>query len=67
MEDIKIFKKGEQVFLKYEIDGKLLIDDTIYYTLKNPTTGTFLKNCAFTADELIPVNSVDSNEEKANG
>ena len=55
MEQIKVFKKGEKVRLEYEIDGKFMKDDTIYYTLKNPATGTYLKDCAFTADELIPV------------
>ncbi len=55
MEQIKVFKKGEKVRLEYEIDGKFMKDDTIYYTLKNPANGTYLKDCAFTADELIPV------------
>ena len=55
METVKVFKKGERVRLEYEIDGKFMKDDTIYYTLKNPANGTYLKDCAFTADELIPV------------
>ena len=63
MENVKMFKKGERVLLEYEIDGKFLKDDTIYYTLKNPTTGTYLKECAFTADELIPYNAEPKEEE----
>ena len=54
MESIKVFSKGEKVLLEYEIEGKFLKDDEIYYTLKNATNGTYLKDCAFTADELIP-------------
>lgn len=55
MKSVDVFTKGERVRLEYEIDGMFLKDDTIYYTLKNPANGTYLKDCAFTADELIPV------------
>ena len=57
MEQIKVFKKGEKVRLEYVIEDKFMQDGEIYYTLKNPSNGTYLKGCAFTADELIPVNS----------
>lgn len=57
MTKIDTFKKGERVLLEYEIDGKFMQDGEIYYTLKNPANGTYLKGFAFTADELIPVGS----------
>ena len=60
---INVFKKGERVRLEYEIDGMFLKDDEIYYTLKNPQTGTYLKDCAFTADELIPVDVKEKQED----
>ena len=50
-----MFRKGERVLLEYEIDEKFLKDDQIYYTLKNPSNGTYLKGVAFTAEELIPM------------
>lgn len=55
MEHIKVFQKGERVRLEYVIEDKFMQDGEIYYTLKNPANGTYLKGCAFTADELIPV------------
>lgn len=55
MEQIKVFKKGEKVRLEYVIEDKFMQDGEIYYTLKNPSNGTYLKGCAFTAEELIPV------------
>lgn len=59
MEQIKVFKKGEKVRLEYVIEDKFMQDGEIYYTLKNPANGTYLKGCAFTADELIPVDKGD--------
>jgi len=59
MEQIKVFKKGEKVRLEYVIEDKFMQDGEIYYTLKNPANGTYLKGCAFTADELIPVEKGD--------
>ena len=67
MESVTIFKRGERVFLEYEIDEKFLKDDEIYYTLKNPANGTYLKGCAFKSTELIPANSLKDNEEETNG
>lgn len=55
MTTIKKFRKGERVRLEYEIDGMFMNEEKIYYTLKNPANGTYLKGFAFTADELIPV------------
>lgn len=59
MESIKVFKKGERVRLEYEIDGMFFKDDQIYYTLKNPANGTYLKGFAFTAEELIPMKGAE--------
>lgn len=55
METIKVFKKGERVRLEYIVDEMFLKDGEIYYKLKNPANGTYLKGVAFKADELIPV------------
>ena len=55
MQVLKVFKKGERVRLEYEVDDMLLKDGEILYKLKNPANGTYLKGFAFTADELIPV------------
>lgn len=55
MEQIKVFQKGERVRLEYVVEDKFMQDGEIYYTLKNPANGTYLKGCAFTAEELIPV------------
>ena len=54
MKQVEMFSKGERVFLEYEIDSKFMQDGEIFYTLKNPANGTYLKGFAFTADELIP-------------
>lgn len=62
MESMKVFAKGERVLLEYEIDGKFMNGDEIYYTLKNPANGTYLKGFAFTADELIAVDKEKKNE-----
>ena len=48
METIKKFKKGDRVYLEYEIDGMFINEDKIYYTLRNPSNGTYLKGLAFT-------------------
>lgn len=53
METINVFKRGDRVFLEYEIDSKFMHDDEIYYKLKDTKNGTYLNN-AYTADELIP-------------
>lgn len=64
MKSVEVFAKGERVLLEYEIDEKFLKDDKIYYTLKNPANGTYLKGFAFTAEELIPV-EVETEDGKA--
>lgn len=67
MEHVALFKKGERVMLEYEIEGRFLKDDTIYYTLKNPANGTYLKDCAFTGDELIPIPSKEAQDGDISG
>lgn len=64
MENVKMFKKGERVLLEYEIGERFFKDDEIFYTLKNPANGTYLKDCAFKAEELIPANSPKDNGEE---
>lgn len=54
MKTIKIFTKGERVRLEYEVENVTLRNGELYYTLKEPKNGTYLKN-AYTSDELIPV------------
>lgn len=54
MKTIKIFTKGERVRLEYEVDSVVFKNGELYYTLKEPKNGTYLKN-AYTSDELIPV------------
>ena len=66
MQSIKVFKKGERVRLEYEIEDKFMKDGEIYYTLRNPNSGTYLKGCAFTADELIPVEDQKGEADEAN-
>lgn len=62
MKTVKMFAKGERVHLEYEIDGMFMNEDKVYYTLKNPANGTYLKGFAFTADELIPVDKEQEGE-----
>ena len=54
MKTIKIFTKGEKVRLEYEVDNIVFSNGELYYTLKEPKNGTYLKN-AYKAEELIPV------------
>lgn len=54
MKTIKIFTKGEKVRLEYVVDNVIMDGGELYYTLKEPKNGTYLKN-AYTSDELIPV------------
>ena len=53
MRQINVFDKGDRVCIEYEIDSLIFKNGTIYYKLKEPLTGTYLKN-AYTAEELIP-------------
>lgn len=62
MNTIKVFSKGERVRLEYVIDDKFMQDGEIYYTLKNISNGTYLKGCAFTAEELIAVDPDEKDE-----
>lgn len=52
MREINIYEKGDEVYIKYEIDSLIFRNGTIYYKLKEPRNGTYLDN-AYTADELI--------------
>jgi len=54
MKQINVFDKGDEVYIKYEIDSLIFKNGTLYYKLKEPRNGTYLAN-AYTADELIPV------------
>ena len=62
MTNVKKFKKGERVRLEYEIDSMFMRDEEIYYTLRNPANATILKGIAFTADELIPVETENAED-----
>ena len=61
MKTIKIFTKGERVRLEYVVDNVVMDGGELYYTLKEPNHGTYLKN-AYTADELIPVESEEEHD-----
>lgn len=54
MKQINVYDKGDQVYIKYEVDSLIFKNGTIYYKLKNPANGTYLDN-AYTVDELIAV------------
>lgn len=54
MKQINVFDKGDQVYIKYEVDSLIFKNGTIYYKLKEPNNGTYLGN-AYTSEELIPV------------
>lgn len=54
MKTIKIFTKGERVRLEYEVDNVVYQNGELYYSLKEPKYGTYLKN-AYTSDDLIAV------------
>ena len=54
MREINIFEKGDEVYIKYEVDSLIFKNGTIYYKLKEPKNGTYLDN-AYTSDELIEV------------
>ena len=54
MREINIYEKGDEVYIKYEIDSLIFRNGTIYYKLKEPKNGTYLDN-AYTAEELISV------------
>lgn len=58
MREINIYEKGDEVYIKYEIDSLIFRNGTIYYKLREPKNGTYLDN-AYTSDELI---SVDKSE-----
>ena len=53
MRQINVFDKGDEVFIRYEVDSLIFKNGTLYYKLKEPKSGTYLNN-AYTADELIP-------------
>ena len=55
MREINIYEKGDEVYIKYEIDSLIFRNGTIYYKLKEPKNGTYLDN-AYTSEELISVN-----------
>ena len=61
MRQINIFDKGDEVYIKYEIDSLIFKNGQLYYKLKNPTTGTYLDN-AYTADELVEVPKESTDE-----
>ena len=61
MKSIKIFTKGERVRLEYEVDNVVFKNGELYYTLKEPKNGTYLKN-AYTSDELIPVEGAEDGQ-----
>lgn len=52
MKEIKMYDKGDKVYIEYEIDSKFWKNDNIYYKLKEPKNGTYL-DIAYTAEELI--------------
>lgn len=62
MREINIYEKGDEVYIKYEIDSLIFRNGTIYYKLKEPKNGTYLDN-AYTSEELISVNK----DEEQNG
>ena len=64
MKEINIYEKGDEVYIKYEIDSLIFRNGTIYYKLKEPKNGKYLDN-AYTADELISVEKGESNERLA--
>ena len=64
MKEINIYEKGDEVYIKYEIDSLIFRNGTIYYKLKEPKNGTYLDN-AYTADELISVEKGENNERLA--
>ena len=61
MKQINIFDKGDEVYIKYEVDSLIFKNGTIYYKLKEPKNGTYLDN-AYTSDELIEVKEGEGNE-----
>ena len=65
MREINIYEKGDEVYIKYEIDSLIFKNGTIYYKLKEPNNGTYLDN-AYTADELISAEKGGNNEELVN-
>lgn len=61
MREINIFEKGDEVYIKYEVDSLIFKNGTIYYKLKEPKNGTYLDN-AYTSDELIEVKKGEGDE-----
>lgn len=64
MKEINIYEKGDEVYIKYEIDSLIFRNGTIYYKLKEPKNGTYLDN-AYTADELISAEKGGNDEKLA--
>ena len=61
MREINIYEKGDEVYIKYEVDSLIFKNGTIYYKLKEPKNGTYLDN-AYTVDELIAVKEGMNND-----
>lgn len=65
MRCVNIFDRGDEVYIKYEIDTLIFKNGELYYKLKDSRNGTYLPN-AYTSDELIPVPATKGVEEDEN-
>ena len=54
MENIKYYKKGEEVFIKCKVNGAKITEEGLMYYLINPQTGRPF-DWMFSEDKLFPV------------
>ena len=56
MREIKIFEKGDRVYIEYVVDSLIFSNGTIYYKLKEQKKDGAISYLptGYTADELVP-------------
>lgn len=57
MKTVRMFEKGEHVYLEMEITSVRLAGSTVEYELKDAVTGEFLDN-KYREDRLLPLEEI---------